>query len=584
MKQAFSSILLIALAQCAFSQKPPSSEIAGKIIGATEQQIKIGDEEVPVAADGTFLFKSTAPYANFIDVQYGSLSWSVYLEPGKRLDLQLTSSDLSSLVYRGELAGANACLKNISLLQPGTNTFFADNWVRIHSQDEMDFVALIDSFKNEYRGTLKVYQKEHGNIPGPFDKLLDADIDFGFNALIIDFPTLHQRFTGRQSTLSQQSMDYLASSHLNDTTMMHLSSFQKYGKKWIDYNADILVGKSTGRKHYNLKKMDLLSIVLSSSFTNTTLRDYWFSEYLREQIENSGIANSETYVKEFDRVCETAALKKKIDTLYASYAEAEKDHVVKTFKNVNSFVLNAHVFYPADFEPGQKRPAMVIFHGGGFVLGNPSWAYGKAKHYAAKGMIAIAAQYRLCNFKDVTPIEAIEDAKDLMRWLRTNADSLGIDADKIAASGWSMGAQLCASLAVFADTLPGTTISCSPNALLLTSPGTNARGWFTELLNGAKVNPQDYSPVDHIRPGLPPAIILQGRDDSVTPLQDVQLFHDTLIAAGNSCEMWIYEHVGHLFTPTSLGDSGWPRPDPEVQRQADEKSDEFLSRLGYTNN
>ena len=448
----------------------------------------------------------------------------------------------------------------------------------------MAFVAQIDSFKNEYRGTLKAYQKEHGNLPGPFVNLLAADIDFGFNALIVDFPTLHQRFTGRQSPLSRKTMDYLASSHLDDTTVMHLSSFQKYGKKWIDYNADILVGKNTEQKHYNLKKMDVLPAVLSSTFKNTTLRDYWFSEYLREQIENTGIANSESYVKEFDRICETVAFRKKVDTLFTSYAQAEKDHVVKNFKNVNGFVLNAHIFYPADFKPGQKRPAMVIFHGGGFVLGNPSWAYGKARHYASKGMIAVAAQYRLCNFKDITPIEAIEDAKDLMRWLRANADSLGIVADKIAASGWSMGAQLCVSLAVFADTVPGTAISCSPNALLLTSPGSNARGWFTELLNGAKVNPQDYSPVDHIKPGLPPAIILQGRDDSVTPLQDVQLFHDALVSAGNSCEMWIYEHVGHLFTPTSLGDSGWPRPDPEVQRKADEKSDAFLSRLGYTNN
>ena len=124
MKQAFSSILLIAFAQVAFSQDSPSSEIAGKIIGATEQHIKIGDDELPVAADGTFLFTSTAPYANFADVQYGSLSWSVYLEPGKRVELQANSSDLSSLEYRGELAGANRCLKNISLLQPGTNAWF----------------------------------------------------------------------------------------------------------------------------------------------------------------------------------------------------------------------------------------------------------------------------------------------------------------------------------------------------------------------------------------------------------------------------------------------------------------------------
>jgi len=101
------------------------------------------------------------------------------------------------------------------------------------------------------------------------------------------------------------------------------------------------------------------------------------------------------------------------------------------------------------------------------------------------------------------------------------------------------------------------------------------------LLNGAKVNPLDLSPVDHVRSGLPPTIILEGRDDSVTPLKDVQLFHDKLVAAGDSCEMWIYDGVGHLFTPTALGDNGWPRPDPRVQEDANAKADAFLARLGY---
>jgi acetyl esterase len=120
---------------------------------------------------------------------------------------------------------------------------------------------------------------------------------------------------------------------------------------------------------------------------------------------------------------------------------------------------------------------------GGFVLGNPSWAFANAKHYANLGLIAIAAQYRLSNFKDITPIDAIQDSKDLMFWLRTNADSIKIIDDKIAAAGWSVGAQICITLAIFPNTLQDQKINTSPNALLLTSPGTATGGWFTELLN-----------------------------------------------------------------------------------------------------
>ena len=86
----------------------------------------------------------------------------------------------------------------------------------------------------------------------------------------------------------------------------------------------------------------------------------------------------------------------------------------------------------------------------------------------------------------MTPIDAIGDVKDLMFWLRKNADSLKIKENKIATSGWSVGAQLCATLAIFPDTIANSKISSVPDAILLTSPGTGTGGWFTELLNGEK--------------------------------------------------------------------------------------------------
>lgn len=349
----------------------------------------------------------------------------------------------------------------------------------------------------------------------------------------------------------------------------------------IDYDTDILIYKNREQKHYNLKKMDILFVFLPTIFKNQILLDYWLSEYLNEHIQNAWLANSEKYFIEFNTTCKTEEYKTKVNELYASSLDSQKDHVVKMYKSVNGFKLEAHIFYPDSIKNGEKRPAIVIFHGGGFVLGNPSWAFWNAKHYASKGMIAIAAQYRLSNFRDITPVDAIQDAKDLMLWLRTNTDSLQIMDNKIAASGWSVGGQLCASLAIFADTLSNSKINTSPNALLLTSPGTNTKGWFTELLNGANINPLSFSPVDHIKQGLPPTIILQGRDDTVTPLSGVQLFHDKLVANGNYCEIWIYDKVGHLFTPTYLGDSGWPQPDKEIQKQADLKADEFLIKFGY---
>ena len=79
---------------------------------------------------------------------------------------------------------------------------------------------------------------------------------------------------------------------------------------------------------------------------------------------------------------------------------------------------------------------MVIFHGGGWNIGDPSWAFGAAKKYAEKGIVSIAAQYRLSDQKNITPIDAMEDARNVIIWLRNNAVELGIATDKIVAYGW----------------------------------------------------------------------------------------------------------------------------------------------------
>lgn len=191
-------------------------------------------------------------------------------------------------------------------------------------------------------------------------------------------------------------------------------------------------------------------------------------------------------------------------------------------------------------------------------------------------MVALAAQYRLSDQKNITPLEAMADAREVIKWTRLNADSLRIDPNKICAYGWSAGAHLATSAAIFEDPL------LAPNALILVSPAVSLErdSWFKKLLlNRAEVC--SVSPDKNVRRGLPPTVILQGRDDTVTPLAGVQDFANRMIAAGNRCELIIYDGVGHLFTPSSEPDDGWPNPDPKIQAEAFAKVDGFLRSLGY---
>lgn len=103
----------------------------------------------------------------------------------------------------------------------------------------------------------------------------------------------------------------------------------------------------------------------------------------------------------------------------------------------------------------------------------------------------------------------------------------------------------------------------------------------SKKLLGENENPLKYSPAEHVKKGVPPSIILIGKDDTVTPIAESKLFHDNMIKNGNESFLHIYEGVGHLFTPSSQPDNGWPNPDKKVQSKAYSKIDSFLKELGY---
>jgi acetyl esterase/lipase len=241
--------------------------------------------------------------------------------------------------------------------------------------------------------------------------------------------------------------------------------------------------------------------------------------------------------------------------------------------------LKSFVFSPD--KPGtSKRPAIVLFHGGGWAMGEPAWAFPRAKHFAESGMVAVAAQYRLSDQKGVTPLEAMADARAVIRWVRAHADSLNIDPNRVVAYGWSAGAHLAASAAIFG--VDEDSVSPRPDALVLISPAVSlaADGWVQRLLKD-RGNARDISPDEHVRKGLPPTLILQGDVDTVTPLAGAKRFCERMRGASNVCELHVYKGFGHLFTPAGTPDDGMPQPDRATSADASKREDRFLASLGF---
>ncbi|MEQ1810662.1 MAG: alpha/beta hydrolase fold domain-containing protein [Terricaulis sp.] len=231
-------------------------------------------------------------------------------------------------------------------------------------------------------------------------------------------------------------------------------------------------------------------------------------------------------------------------------------------------IVGAHVFDTGS--SSAARGAVVLLHGGGWVAGDATWMYPRARRFAERGVLTVSVEYRLGN-----PRLATADARSVIRWLRDNAATLHIDPDRIATYGVSAGGQIAVSTAQTEDA------RARPNAIVLVSPALDLErdGWFARLTGEEAA--RELSPLSNVRAGLPPTLILQGDVDSETPLPGAQRFCEAMRTYGDRCVLKIYRGCGHLFTPAGINDRETPQPDEAISAQAATLAEGFLVNLGY---
>lgn len=261
---------------------------------------------------------------------------------------------------------------------------------------------------------------------------------------------------------------------------------------------------------------------------------------------------------------------------------AQQAPTIEGFPGGDGESLQARVFVPAA-AVSRPRAAIVLFHGGGWSEGEAAWMDATANLMAQAGLVAIAVDYRLSGQGGATPYDAVADARAAVRWVRHDAQRLGVDPKRIAAGGTSAGGHLAASAAVF-DEPWGDPVSARPDALVLWSPALSPGGdaWFGKLVGG-RARARALSPDLHVRSGMPPAIVLQGAEDSVTPAAGARRFCERMRQMGNRCELAVYPGVGHLFT-RNLGQQEIPdykAIDLKIDADADRKAVAFLKGIGF---
>lgn len=246
------------------------------------------------------------------------------------------------------------------------------------------------------------------------------------------------------------------------------------------------------------------------------------------------------------------------------------------YRVIDGDSLLAHVFLPPEREAGAQADAILLFHGGGWSVGEPAWTFAAARRFADSGLVAVAVQYRLSG-GEITPIEALDDACAAFAWVRSRSDEFGLSG-RLAGYGVSAGGQLVAATATVGcpDGEPG------PEALLLWSPAIDVTGdgWFERLLQG-RASAADLSPAQHVGPRTPPTSIVHGEQDTLTPLAGVRRYADAMAALGLRCDLHLYPGLGHLLTRNLAQQESDFDPDPVARADGMARQLEFLGSLGF---
>ena len=244
------------------------------------------------------------------------------------------------------------------------------------------------------------------------------------------------------------------------------------------------------------------------------------------------------------------------------------------YKQVGADSLYLHVDYPLLYDSTLSHPAMVFFFGGGWNGGTTGQFAPHAKYFASRGMVCFRADYRVKSRQGTSPFESLKDAKSAIRYIRAHARELGVDPDKIVASGGSAGGHLAVATAViqgFNEIGEDLSVSCIPNALVLFNPvfDNGPGGYGYDRIGEAY---KEFSPLHNISEGMPPAVVFLGTEDPLIPVETAEYFRTVMEKVGSRCDLYLYEGEGHGF---------FNYRNYEIYQDTRDKADEFLISTGF---
>ena len=241
-----------------------------------------------------------------------------------------------------------------------------------------------------------------------------------------------------------------------------------------------------------------------------------------------------------------------------------KENIEFAAPDGGSLKLDAHV-------PDGPGPfaACILVHGGGWRNGNKRvYITPLFEPLTKAGFVWFTVNYRLAPAHRWPA--CAEDVAAAVKWVKAHAAEYKVDPKRIALIGESAGAHLVAWIGTQKD--PETSVAAvvpfySPGDLELQTKKTGTVGdamgallGLTELNEDARKALRAASPIDQIKAGMPPFLLIHGDNDQMVPYEQSPLFQAKMKAAGNVCDLITVPGGGH-------GMGGWDKLKSDYREQ-----------------
>ena len=215
------------------------------------------------------------------------------------------------------------------------------------------------------------------------------------------------------------------------------------------------------------------------------------------------------------------------------------------------------------FQPDQGNGVGVLFmvSGGWYsTWAPPEQTMGLFKPMLDKGFTVFAVRHG-SSPKFIVP-EAVEDVRRSVRFIRLNAARFNVDPDRLGASGGSAGGHLSLVLGMMSDEGDPTAkdevlrTSSRVAAVVAYYPPTDLRPYVKignprrQQFPALQFDPNQapsVSPLLHVTPDDPPALMIHGDQDELVPLWHSEKLQEALTKKGVESELLVIKNAAHGF-------------------------------------